>query len=143
MGAVRFALMSRIQKRNCEIVRLSQEGVAHRDIADKFRSSRSRIDAIVHRCDADKVRAERSATLLSAIRQIDRLEARWPAADLMAAILLLPVTLSAFRRHFEALEADSIGLLELMDRCLGSPLKARGYWSKSTIRTLLLAPRFL
>ena len=104
-----------VRKRNLQILERSRRGESHRNLAQRFNLSRSRIDVIVHEFEAQQKLTERSSRLLEAIRQADDLDQPWPVGDLIDVIRTLPMTRSCLKKHFVEQLTSHLSLRALME----------------------------
>ena len=114
-------IVKTIQKRNLEIVRMRKEGVPPKEVARRFRLSRSRIQQIERRAADDESLAERRATLWVQMRAADDPEKMWPVHDLMDASITTRLAKIQLLKHFARTGQTEISLRALMDMCLQPP----------------------
>jgi hypothetical protein len=115
---LRLPIVKSILERNSQIVRVRREGVPTKEVARKFRLSRSRIKQIELRAADDEALTERRATLWAQMRSADDPEKMWPVQDLVDACITSRLTKIRLLKHFARTEQTQIGLRALMDMCL-------------------------
>ena len=92
-----------------------------KEVARKFRLSRSRIKQIEQRAADDASLADRRATLGVQMRATDDPEKMWLVPDLLDAIITSRLTKIQLLKHFARTPQTQISLRELMDMCLQPP----------------------
>jgi hypothetical protein len=115
-----------VEKRNQQIVRMRQAGVSRKEVAARFKLSRSRIQMIEKQDAAERSMAERRARLREDILAADDPDRFWPVIDLVDALDLLVVTRKRLIDHFVKEGKQQISLRELMDMCLEARVAATG-----------------
>jgi hypothetical protein len=107
--------MNNIRKRNELIRQRAQEGKTNRELALKFRLSRSRIQNILQEFEAEEAMTRRRIELRKAIATADDIDQKWSVEDLLDAIHPIPVAKTALSRHFKDCNQNEISLREMMD----------------------------
>jgi len=107
--------MNNIRKRNELIRQRAQEGRTSRELALKFRLSRSRILNILQEFKTEEAMTRRRIELRKAIASADDIDQKWAVEDLLDAIHPIPVAKTALSRHFKDCNQNEISLREMMD----------------------------
>ncbi len=110
--------MNAVRKRNLRILERSRRGESHKDLAQQFNLTRSRIDVIVHEFEEEQELTDRSTRLLEAIRQANDVDRPWPAEDLIDAIRPLPVTRTRLKEYFAQQNTTHLSLRTLMEMAI-------------------------
>jgi hypothetical protein len=92
--------MTKLQKRNKQILKRVEDGAAYAEVADEFRLSVSRIRILVK----DQAAKEGADVTRTAMRNLfvkyDNLDFKWPIADLIETIGPMKWAKSALQKHF-------------------------------------------
>ena len=111
-----------VQKRNLEILERSRRGEKHDKIAERYNLCRSRIDIIIQDFADEEQWQKRCDELFTAIRQADDLNRNWPVENLVETLVLLPMTRSFLKRHFQERRVMECSLKNLMEMAIPNAL---------------------
>lgn len=127
---------ARVRQRKRGIIQRRQRGESARDLAKRYRISRSRVDAILKEFETAEVSAKNNRQLLASIRAADDLDRPWPVSDLISAIGPLEVTQTYLRNHFAAHQIESMSLRALIETAipLKPPSEDSGWVSSDLLR---------
>jgi hypothetical protein len=115
--------MTSIQERNRQILQMRRAGVSRKEVASRFKLSRSRIQLIERQDAAERSLADRQAKLREDIRAADDPERLWPVNDLVDGLGLIVVTRKRLIDHFMKVGKQQISLKKLMDMCMDAPVE--------------------
>jgi hypothetical protein len=103
------------RERNEQIVQMRKNNVARRDVALRFRLSVWSVRLIEERAKAETLAVQRRDRMLEKIREVDDLDAVWPAYDLIDAIGLITTARERLLHHFAEARKQQISLRVVMD----------------------------
>lgn len=106
-------MTNRVKERNLLILQMRQAGVPVREIAEKFKISKTLVGKAIQRFRDKELFRQKRTALIEQIRQANDLDKKWNAAELIEALQLLKVTQTGLTFHLE--DIVEISLRELMD----------------------------
>ena len=113
--------MNPTPERNRQILNLRKEGFSQREVAEKFRLSKSRIYLLERSQRAELAAAEQRAAILKEMRAADDPERLWPVHDVADALGVGRVVRKSLLNHLASAGRDRLSLRELMEMCLNAP----------------------
>ena len=109
--------MNRNRKRNDEILALLEEGVPSLHLAERFRISVERVNAIQAEAAARGEAGKRSREVRRQMRATDDLDRRWPIETVLAALDMDPRPHNCLEKHLRADGRTDASLRDMLD-CL-------------------------
>ncbi len=107
--------MRTCRDRNVKIRQMQEAGASQADIASTFGISIQAVRLVFGKLKADEEAFRRSGELLEEFRRADDLDKKRKVADVLDALLLMPITDTALRSWWEGYKIEEMSMREFME----------------------------